>query len=217
MADGDLAYSHVPADNGALLCEKGGGALLFRKTRTYWKVDVAIHFEIVDDEYYADTVAWLESRMLQGDSEAAAMPYPVAPTGSGEDWALSFRIGAFGQQPPWGPTLQRRGFYKDFGFYDIGGVSTLGDSSTGGYANTFPFAEGWAHHIGRARGTIDFGRDVALASSQGPSGEIILSDSDSNQDRIGINGDYSYGFAGWSLAITLTRLQHHPLCVHAAQ
>lgn len=42
MADGDLAYSHVAADSGALLCSPADNALLFRRTRTFWTCSLTV-------------------------------------------------------------------------------------------------------------------------------------------------------------------------------
>ena len=196
MADGDPAYSHVPSDAGAPLCESGGGAPLFRKTRLYWRLrfDFSFYSGYEGNEDYEDD-AWIPPGMVRDGPGRYHLEWAILPS--------------HGTEPPYDLSAADIDLWLT-----IDGNGNVTESYGPQAANTVRF------YIVRGAGHSVDGVEVyvrAPGSSGVSTGTIPCTFPASGAFPAVVHGTDPgprYGAENFEVSVTLSQLPHHPLCAH---
>ena len=91
MADGDLAYSHVPSDGGSLLFTSAPGHyLLFCRQRYYWTGRISVEVSLVEESPGGDAAGATAELVRQAES-AGWNVWGVSGTGFGASKEVGWR------------------------------------------------------------------------------------------------------------------------------
>ena len=196
MTDGDPAYSHVPSDAGAPLCEAGGGAPLFRKTRLYWRLrfDFSFYSGYEGNEDYEDD-AWIPPGMVRDGPGRYHLEWDILPS--------------LGTVPPYDLAASD----IDLAF-DIDGSGNASEGHGQQGANTVRF------YILRGAGHSVDGVQVAVRAST--AGIVYTNVIPCTFPASGVHPAIvhgsdpgpMFGAEDFAVSVTLSQLPHHPLCQH---
>lgn len=204
MANGDLVYSHVPADNGALVCCRVGanaGKMAFYRRRTYWWCEILITLDV----YYSGA-AWNTSRS----------PFVNAAMADWADYLGMSVTGTYPDRAEGSATL-----YGYFGWeYGTGAPTTSDGVVNVNSSSTYPFSGGRYYgqitltaqpRVNLRFGTRSYWYEVPATAS-------ALGTRYSGSKTVDARGaQYSTG-NGYDALLTLTLIlhayAHNPACPH---
>ena len=129
MADGDLAYSHVSGDAGALICRRhdltGGGAILFRRETVYFRHGIS--GTVAATDYGSDEDADRALGRIRERMEGRG--YAVSVSGKVLSFSIvledtsnrdAYELGGFNMHPPY-PGVTSIEAYPRYARYHLGG------------------------------------------------------------------------------------------------
>lgn len=200
MADGDLAYSHVPGDGGALLCESGGGRLLFRRKRVYWNLRFTWAFESgyegAPPDYEEDS--WIPRGMVRD-----------GPGRYHLDWAVADSRGSLvttpsASEPP-------------FDFSDASVDELFCIRANGNVQRSVPANRAGCTVFAIYRGDPDVPDGLRVTVCDEFSGEVQTNAMQTAWTAAAVSGTLAgprYGAWDFAATVVLSALPHHPLCPH---
>ncbi len=200
MADGDMAYSHVPGAGGALLCESGGGRLLFRRKRVYWSLRFDWSFESGYDG------------SPPGYEEDSWIPRGMVRDGAGRyhlDWAVRTSHGGYVSTPS--------DSEPPFDFSDASVDELFCIRANGNVQRDVPANRSGCTVFAMYRGVQGVADGLRVTVDDEFGGRAGTNDLQTAWSAATVSGTLAgplYGAWDFAASITLSALRHHPLCPH---